>query len=309
MRPLAPTPLVATLALTLAAAAPLAAQPDLSDVTVETVPVAGNIHMLTSGNFGNVGVSAGADGILIVDDKIAPLEEKVRAALAGIAPGSPVFVLNTHWHQDHTHGNIAFGPEGTIVAHHNVRARLATDQEIRGNTFAALPEEAWPVVTFGDSLSIWFNGEEVRAIHLGGHTDGDIVVWFRQSNVVHMGDLFFTRMLPFVDLVTGGDAVSLEQSIADVLAFLPADAKVIPGHGSLGTVDDLREYHRMLVETIDHVRTGIDAGRSLEELQAAGLPDPWDEWAWSFIDEATWIGIVHASLTGAEAGPASSHGH
>lgn len=135
------------------------------------------------------------------------------------------------------------------------------------------------------------------------------MVWFRESGVVHMGDLFFPRMLPFVDLATGGDAVSLERSIADALTFLPADARVIPGHGALATTEDVREYHRMLVETIDHVRQGIAAGRSLEELQAAGLPEPWNEWAWAFVDEATWIGIVHASLTGAEEGPASSHGH
>lgn len=302
-------PLLAA-AIALATALPAAAQGDLSDVTIEAIPVAGAVHMLSSGPFGNIGVSAGADGILIVDDKVAPLEAKIRAALAGIAPGAPAFVLNTHWHHDHAHGNPAFGLDGTIVAHHNTRARLVSPQENRGRTYPALAEEGWPVVTFGDSLSIWFNDEEIRAVHLpGGHTDGDLAVWFTGSNAIHMGDLFFTGRLPFVDLESGGNALALERAIARVLEFLPADAAVIPGHGELATVDDLREYHQMLVETIAHVREGIDAGRSLEELQAAGLPEPWSGWAWSFIDAPTWIAIVHGSLGGAGEAPASPHGH
>lgn len=293
----------------LLAAAPAAAQ-DLADVTIETIPVAGNVHMLFSGVAGNVAVSAGEDGILVVDDKVGPLADRLRAAIAGVSEGELAFLLNTHWHGDHTGANPAFGEEATIVAHHNVRQRLSTRQEARGNVVEPLPDEGLPVITFGDSLSIWFNGEEIRAIHLPrGHTDGDVAVWFTGSNVVHMGDQYFSNMLPFVDLDSGGDVVAYAANVAAVLELVPDDAKVIPGHGELSTVAELREFHRMLVETIGAVRDGIEAGDDLEALKAAGLPAPWGEWAWGFITEEAWIEIVHASLTASGDGPSSSHGH
>lgn len=291
------------------AAAPAAAQ-DLSDVTLETIPVAGNVHMLSSGVAGNVGVSAGEDGLLVVDDKLAPLTDRLRAALRELGGGGIAFVLNTHWHGDHTGGNPALGAEAPIVAHHNVRRRLSTRQEARGRVLEPLPEEGLPVITFGDSLSIWFNGEEVRAIHLPhGHTDGDVAVWFTGSNVVHMGDHFFKDRLPFVDLESGGDAVGYARNVAAVLEVVPEDAAVIPGHGELASVEDLRTFHRMLVETIASVRDGIEAGKDIDALRAEGLPDPWGEWAWSFVSADDWIAVVHASLTRSGEAPRSSHGH
>lgn len=290
-------------------AVPAAAQ-DLSEVTIETIPVAGNVHMLSSGVAGNVAVSVGEDGILVVDDKLGPLTDRLREAIAELSDGELAFVLNTHWHADHTGGNPAFGAEAPIVAHHNVRRRLSTRQEVRGNVVDPLPDEGLPVITFGDSLSIWFNGEEIRAIHLPrGHTDGDVAVWFTGSNVVHMGDHFFKDRLPFVDLGTGGDVVGYARNVAEVLERVPEDAEVIPGHGELATVADLREFHRMLVETTGWVRDGVEAGRDLEALKAEGLPDPWDGWAWGFITEEAWIEVVHASLTGSDSPPTNSHGH
>lgn len=299
----------ATALAVLLAAAPAAAQ-DLSDVTIETIPVAGNVHMLSSGVAGNVAVSVGEDGILVVDDKVAPLADRLRAAIAGVSDGELTFVLNTHWHGDHTGANPAFGAEAPIIAHHNVRRRLSTPQEVRGNVVEPLPEAGLPVITFGDSLSIWFNGEEIRAIHLPrGHTDGDVAVWFTGSNVIHMGDQFFNGLFPFVDLDSGGDVVTYARNVAAVLDLVPEDAAVIPGHGDLGTVAELRESHRMLVETIGAVREGIEAGKDLDALKAEGVPAPWGDWAWGFISEDDWIGIVHASLTGGGEAPESSHGH
>lgn len=290
-------------------AAPATAQ-DLSDVTIEPIPVAGNVHMLSSGVAGNVGVSVGEDGILVVDDKLGPLTERLRAAIAGLSDGELAFVLNTHWHPDHTGGNPAFGAEAPIIAHHNVRRRLSTRQEVRGNVLEPLPEEGLPVITFGDSLSIWFNGEEVRAIHLPrGHTDGDVAVWFVGSNVVHMGDHFFKGLLPFIDLATGGDVMGYTRNVAAVLELVPEDARIIPGHGELGTVEDVREFHRMLVETTGWVRQGVETGKGLDALKAEGLPAPWDGWAWSFISEEAWIETVHASLTRSGTPPEGSHRH
>lgn len=286
------------------------AQEAAVEAEIEVIPVAGKVHALLSGVAGNVAVSSGQDGILVVDDKIAPLTEDLRAALATISEAPLAFVVNTHWHHDHTGGNPAFGDEAPILAHHNVRERLSAPQEILGRTWEALPPAGLPVVTFADSVSIHFNGEEIRAIHLPrGHTDGDIAVWFTGSNVIHMGDHFFNGLFPFIDLATGGDAVSYTGNVAAVLERIPEDASVIPGHGPLGTVEDLRAFHRMLEETIGFVRGRIDEGRSLEEIQADGLPAEWKEWAWDFITEDTWIQIVHASVTGSAEAPRSSHGH
>ena len=284
------------LALALAAL-PAAAQQDFSKVEIKVVPVSGNIYML-QGAGGNIGVSAGSDGILIVDDQYAPLAEKIRAALKGINPGKLKFVLNTHWHGDHTGGNATFGPEAPIIAHENVRKRLATDQTVRGNTVKASPPEALPVITFADYVSVHFNGEEIKAVHLPhGHTDGDSVIFFTKSNVVHMGDDFFAGRFPFVDLGSGGSVQGLIANVAKVLGEIPADAKVIPGHGNLSTVNDLKAFHHMLVTTAGIVQKGIAAHKTLEQLQAAGLPDEWKEWGSGFIDTKFWIETLYSSLT------------
>ncbi len=282
----------------LCAALPLGAQErDFSKVEVKAQPVSGNIHMLT-GAGGNIGVSAGSDGILIVDDQFAPLADKIRAALKGLGDGKLKFVLNTHWHGDHTGGNEAFGREASIIAHDNVRKRLAADQQVRGQKIAASPKEALPVITFGQSVSVHFNGEEIRVIHFPhGHTDGDSVIFFTKSKVVHMGDDFFAGGFPFVDLESGGSVQGLIANIAKVLAEIPADTKIIPGHGRLSAPADLKAYHRMLTETTRIVADKTKAGKSLEAIQAEGLPEEWKEWGSGFIDTKSWIATIHASLS------------
>src|SRR4030095_16428092 len=207
-------------------------------------------------------VWVGDDGLLIVDDQFAPLADKIRAALKGIADKKLHFILNTHWHGDHTGGNVAFGPEGTIIAHDNVRKRLSTEQKstVFNRTTPPSPKEALPVITFDKTLTVHFNGEEIRAIHFPhGHTDGDSVIFFTGSNVVHMGDDFFAGRFPFVDLESGGNVEGLTKNIGDIVAKLPADVKIIPGHGPLSTVNDLKLYHRMLLETTEVVRKKIAA--------------------------------------------------
>jgi len=230
-----------------ATAAQVRAQQDFSKVQMKATKVGGNVYML-EGAGGNIGVSAGVDGILIVDDQFAPLADKIRAALKELNPGQLRFVLNTHYHGDHTGSNAVFGKEATIIAHDNVRARLAVEQTVLGNKVPAAPKEALPVITYAQSVSIHFNGEEIRVIHFpAGHTDGDSVMFFHTSNVVHMGDHFFANRFPFIDLDHGGSVEGLTKNIGDIAARLPADVRIIPGHGPISTLDDLKRYHRMLM--------------------------------------------------------------
>ncbi|MFQ5679989.1 MAG: MBL fold metallo-hydrolase, partial [Gemmatimonadota bacterium] len=293
---------VVTVAAILAAppvAAGAAAQQDFSQVEIVTTPVSGNVFMLT-GSGGNIGVSAGPDGILIVDDQFAPLAEKIRKALRELTRKNRElkYVLNTHWHGDHTGGNVEFGPEAPVIAQANVRKRLATEQHLRGRIIGPTPEEGLPVITFGDSLSIHFNGEEIRALHFpNGHTDGDAVIFFTNSNVVHMGDDFFAGRFPFIDLESGGSVRGLIRAVGLVLEQIPADAKVIPGHGSLSTVDDLRAFRRMLEETSAIVGRRIAEKQSLEQIKAAGLPEEWAEWGSGFISTDLWLETLYRSLS------------
>ena len=295
--------------LGLALAVPAAAQIDFAKVEVKSAPVAGKVHMLT-GAGGNIGVSVGDDGILIVDDQFAPLADKIRIALKSLSPGDLAFVLNTHWHGDHTGGNEAFGPEATIIANDNVRNRMAKGQVLRGTPTPPAPPKALPVITFGESLSIHFNGEEIRVLHYPhGHTDGDSVIWFTGSNVVHMGDDFFAGRFPFVDTESGGSLAGLTENIEKVLGQIPDDVKIIPGHGPLSTKADLQAYLGMLKETTAHVRQRIEAGKDLKAIQAEGLPEKWKTWGSGFINTETWIATIHGSLTGAKPGSGSSHHH
>ena len=273
------------------------AQRDFSQVEVKASHVRGNIHML-NGTGGNIGVSAGSDGILIVDDKFAPLAGKIRAALKSISGGKLGFILNTHWHGDHVGGNEIFGPEATIIAHTNVRKRLMTEQSIRGRTIPASPEDAWPVITFDESVSVHFNGEEIEVIHFPhGHTDGDSVIFFTGSNVVHMGDDFFSGQFPFVDIDSGGDVEGLIKNIGVVVDQVPNDVKVIPGHGPISALDDLKAYHNMLIKTTGLVRKRMAAGESLDQIKEEGLPKQWEEWGGGFISTERWIETIHRSLS------------
>lgn len=274
-------------------------QMDLSKVQIKSTKISGNVYML-EGAGGNIGVSVGEDGILIVDDQFAPLSDKIRASLKGLNQGKLRFILNTHWHSDHTGGNAALGAEATIIAHDNVRKRMSTEQrsEFFKSTTPASPKQALPVITFDQSLTVHFNGEEIRALHMPqGHTDGDSIIFFTRSNVVHLGDDFFSGSFPFVDLESGGSVEGLTKNIAELITKIPADAKLIPGHGPISTLDDLKTYHRMLVETTTIVRDKIAAGKTLAQIKSEGLPDEWKSWGNAFINTDMWLEILHRSLT------------
>ncbi len=277
------------------AALPVALPAAAQDLAVS--PVAGSIHMI-SGQGGNIGVSAGADGFLMVDDKFAPLADQIRARLEGLGEGELKFLLNTHFHGDHTGGNEVFGVETPIIAHHNVRARLMTEQRRGDRVTPPAPPAALPVITFDDAISIHFNGEEVKVLHVPhAHTDGDALIFFTGSNVVHMGDTFFNPRFPFVDIDSGGTVEGIVAAGRAVLAHVDAETRIIPGHGPIASPSDLETYLRMIEETWAAIATGIEAGHSLEELQAAGAGDEWASWGDGFISTERWIATLHRDLT------------
>lgn len=270
---------------------------DKQDVTVRTTKVSGNVYML-QGRGGNVGALAGPEGILIVDDDYKAVSEKLRDALKQLGSPTPRFVLNTHWHGDHTEGNHLFGKESIIVAHANVRSRLMDPPVIFGRKTEPYPSLALPIVTYTQSMSLHLNGEEIRLVHYPrGHTDGDSVVYFKNANVVHLGDNFFVGRFPFVDIDSGGNVNGLIHNIAAIIGATKEDAKLIPGHGPLATLDDLRAFYRMLVETSDIVQDAMKAGKTLDEIKKAGLPEKYKEAGNGFIKTDQWIEIVHRSAS------------
>jgi cyclase len=285
------------------AAVAVAQQQDFSGVKIKTTHVSGPIYML-EGRGGNIGVSVGEDGVLLVDDQYAPLADKILAAIEEIGGKGPKFILNTHWHGDHTGGNEPFGKSSVIIAHTNVRERLSTRQTLFGRTVEPMPRHALPVITFEDSLSVHFNGEEIRVLHMpAGHTDGDSIVIFTDSNVIHAGDLVFAGMFPFVDLDHGGDVEGMARNVGKVIDRVRhmeqhrPGVKIIPGHGPLSTLSNLETYHSMLTESIGLVQKAIAEGRSLEDIKAAGVPERWRTWGDGFIKTDFWLETVHKSLT------------
>ena len=252
---------------------------ELAEVPIRAFEVAGKVYML-QGAGGNIAASVGPDGALLVDDQFAVLAPKILAKLADIGPGKLRLVLNTHWHGDHVGGNAVFGKDATIVAQENVRKRMQ----------AGAPPEALPVLTFDHDVTLHFNGEEIEVVHLpAGHTDGDSVVWFTGSKVVHTGDLFFAGHFPFVDLQSGGTIDGFIAGVEAILAKLPQGAKIIPGHGPLSERKDLEAYRAMLVESRDLVRAWKKRGLTLEQAKEQGMPEKYASFAWEYMSGESWI--------------------
>lgn len=249
-------------------------------VQVRSEKVAGNVYVLF-GAGGNIGVSVGEDGVFIVDDQFAPLTEKIKAAIAELSDKPIRFAINTHFHGDHTGGNENLGREGTvIVAHDNVRIRMAAGSFIKAFNNRTEPQDgfALPTVTFNDQASLHLNGEQTRMHHVSNaHTDGDSIVHFEGSNVVHMGDTFFNGRFPFIDVDSGGSIDGVIAAANKVLGIVDEGTRIIPGHGPVSDKAGLMMYRDMLVTVRDRVAEMKSAGNSLEEVVAAGVVDDFKE--------------------------------
>lgn len=257
--------------------------------------------MLT-GAGGNIGVSVGPDAVFLVDDQFAPLTPKIVAAVAAISNKPVRFVLNTHWHLDHTGGNENMGRAGVlIVAHDNVRRRMSTKQfmEFLKQEIPPAPASALPVVTFSDGVTFHINGDEVAAVHMArAHTDGDAVVHFRKRNVVHMGDVYVLYGYPFIDLSSGGSIQGMIDAVERVLAMIDDNSKVIPGHGELSNRAGLRVYHSMLVTIRNRVQRQVAAGASLRDVIAARPTAEFDAtWGDGFVKPDQFVEILYKSLS------------
>jgi glyoxylase-like metal-dependent hydrolase (beta-lactamase superfamily II) len=248
---------------------------EFSKVQMKVSQVAGNVYML-EGAGGNIGASVGEDGVVIVDDQFAPLAEKIQAALKGITDKPLRFIINTHYHFDHTGGNAFFQKQAPIIAHDNVRKRLeegGTAGNLGAVKFDHKPQskDALPIITFDHDVTVHLNGEDIRALHFpSGHTDGDSVIFFPKSNVVHMGDDFVTYGFPFVDLSGGGSVQGMIAALEEIMPKLPPDVKVIPGHGPVSSLDDVRRYVSMLKDTKSVVEAGGKISRSTEAGKRTG---------------------------------------
>jgi cyclase len=254
------------LSLCALAAASAGQQQDFSKVQMKVSKVAGNVYLL-EGAGGNIGASVGEDGIVIVDDQYAPLADRIQAALKAITDKPVRFIINTHYHPDHTGGNEYFQKQAPIIAQDNVRKRLESGG-VGGNggsihmDLKPAAAGALPILTFDHDVTIHLNGEDIRALYFpAGHTDGDSIIFFPHANVVHMGDDFVTYGFPFIDLDAGGSIDGIIDGVEKVMAAVPPDVKIIPGHGAVSNLDDLKAYAAMLKGTREAVAQAIGGTR------------------------------------------------
>lgn len=285
---------------------------DFSKVEIKVSKVGGNVYML-KGAGGNIGFSVGRDGIVLVDDQFAPLADRIKAALKAITDKPVRFVINTHYHFDHIDGNAAFQKDAPVIAHDNVRKRLesggtpgnlgSVKQEMR-----SAAREALPILTFSQDVTIHLNGEDIRVLHYpSGHTDGDSMIFFPESNVVHMGDDFVTYGFPFIDLAGGGSVEGMIVAAEYVIARLPADVKVIPGHGTISSLGDVRRFVAMIKETRGVAEEAIRAGKTLDQIKREKILEAWKEWSGDFISSDAFVETLYNDLTGKKRGEFIKH--
>ncbi|WP_415887497.1 MBL fold metallo-hydrolase [Neptuniibacter sp. QD37_6] len=258
-----------------------------------------NISML-KGKGGNIGLLTGDQGLLMIDDDYRSMSPALQKTLQKFGGEDKLtYIINTHWHGDHTEGNHHFGHHATIVAHDNVRERLLTSQEVKlfNMKTEPYPEHALPSITYQQALTLYINDEEVELLHLaGGHTDGDSVVFFKKANAVHMGDLYFNGFFPFVDIQNGGNVARMAENVGQVLELIDNKTIVIPGHGPVSNKAELKAFKMMLEGTLAEVKAMQDKGMNLGQMQLKGLSPKWQSWTTGFLSTSVWIGILHSSL-------------
>jgi len=269
-------------------------------VEFTTIQLSDTIYML-KGRGGNVGISTGVDGLYIIDDQVKPITSQLLRAIRKISNKPIKFVINTHYHADHTGGNEAIGSAGAvIIAHDNIRKRMTTKQVsiFMNNTTAPYPKDALPVVTFNDRMTLHFNGESATAFHVAhGHTDGDSIVYFPVSNVIHMGDMYFNGQYPYVDLDAGGSMEGLVEAADLALSMADESTRIIPGHGPLGMTEDLKSYRDFLIKASANVQELIDQDMNLQQIIAAEPTKEWDDTLGKvWITPAQFVTFIYNSL-------------
>ncbi len=283
------------------AAAPLAAQAGMDTVTIRTIPVAKGVYMLT-GAGGNIGLAVGEDAAFLVDDQYAPLTPKILAAIKAVTDKPVKFLVNTHWHGDHTGGNENLAGAGVvIVAHDNVRTRMSTEQfnATFNRKTPPSPKAALPIITFSATVAFYLNDEMIHVVHVPpAHTDGDALVHFSRANVIHMGDTFFNGIYPFIDLSSGGSFEGMINAVTAALPYVNDSTKVIPGHGPLGGKAELLAYRDVLTRIRDRVAALIKQGKTKEQVIAAKPSAEFDAtWGAGFMKPDLFLGIVYESMT------------
>ncbi|WP_198264829.1 MBL fold metallo-hydrolase [sulfur-oxidizing endosymbiont of Gigantopelta aegis] len=287
------------LALALTSSPSMAEKHHSDSPDFKTIKVSDKIWML-QGKGGNIALLAGQQGLLMVDDDYKVMSKALIKELQQFGGLNKLtYIINTHWHGDHTEGNLALGTEAHIVAHNNVRTRLLTAQEIKlfKMKSAPYPESALPDVTYTSAMTLHINKEVVNIVHYAnGHTDGDSIVFFKKANVVHMGDHHFSGFFPFVDIDHGGNVLHMAENVKQVLTLIDDKTQVIPGHGPLSKKTDLQDFYEMLIGTSAEVKAMMDSGLSLTQIQEKGLSSQWQAWTDGFLSTEVWISIVYNSL-------------
>jgi len=273
---------------------------DVSAVEIRTIEVADGIYML-QGEGGNIGLSVGSDGVFMIDDQFAPLSRKIKQAIKQLTDQPVRFLINTHWHFDHTGGNEAFGQGGAvIVAHENVRERLRKGQMMPAFNREVPPaaDVALPVVTFDRSVTFHWNNETIKVLHPApAHTDGDAIIYFENANVVHTGDLYFNGLYPFIDAHSGGSVAGVIAAVSQVLERIDDDTRVIPGHGPLSNKAELTAYHDMLETLHGRIKALKAQGQSLDEVKAANPTADYDaQWGNGFLAPDVWVALIYSAL-------------
>ena len=268
-------------------------------LSFKTIKVSDHLWML-QGKGGNIAILTGEQGLLMVDDDYKVMSDALKKEIQHYGGLDKLtYIINTHWHGDHTEGNLSLGSHALIVAHDSVRTRLLNRQEIKLFKMVSepYPKDALPTVTYVKSMKLYMNDEEVEIVHYPqGHTDGDSIVFFKHANVVHTGDHHFSGFFPFVDIEHGGNVLNMAKNVHSILAIIDDQTKVIPGHGPLSNKADLQDFYDMLIGTSAEVQKMIDQKLSLEQIQAKGLSKQWDSWTDGFLSTEVWISIVHSSL-------------